>query len=161
MFNKTGVFVPAALAFFAFLGMPSAFAQSPKCYDLESLKGTYAVIGDYGAHVAIALAIRSFDGQGNLTGTFTVNEPKTGSTTGERTIVTGTQKGTYTVNCDGTGVFTRILTLSDGTTATQCDDFAITAAISGWTSMVATKIVDAPKNPKYDHPRRRLPDPNL
>ncbi len=147
MFNKTRVFVPAALAFFGLLGMPAAFAQSPRCYNLTSLKGSYAVIGDYGAHIAIALALRSFDGQGNLTGTFIVNEPKAGSTTGERTIVTGTQKGTYTVNCDGTGVFTRILTLSDGTTATQFDDFVITAAVSGWTSLVATKIVDATRTP--------------
>jgi hypothetical protein len=147
MFNKTGVFVPATLAFFGLLGMPAAFAQGPQCYSLASLKGSYAVIGDYGAHVAITLATRSFDGQGNLSGTFIVNEPKTGSATGERTIVTGTQKGTYTVNCDGTGVFTRFVTLSDGTTATQYDDFVITAAFSGWTSLVATKIVDAQRTP--------------
>jgi len=148
MFSKTRVFVPAAVAFLGLLGVPSAFAQAPQCYTLASLKGPFAVVGEYGANVAIALATRYFDGQGNLTGTFLVNSPKAGSTTGERTIVTGTQKGTYTVNCDGTGVFARILTLSDGTSTTQFDDFVITEAMNGWSStLVATKIVDATRTP--------------
>ncbi len=49
-------------------------------------------------------------------------------TTGERTIVTGTQTGTYTVNCDGTGVVTRVFTLSDGNTVKETEDFIITGA---------------------------------
>jgi hypothetical protein len=79
---------------------------------------------------------------GNLTGTFIVNEPTAGSTTGARTIVTGTQAGTYTVNGDGTGVFTRVLTVN-GVVTNQMDDFVITGAIVKDDHLVATAIVDA------------------
>jgi hypothetical protein len=129
----------------------SAVAQTAPCaYTLASLQGSYAVVGIYGANVAIAFAVRSFDGNGNLTGNYIVNEPTPGSTTGERTILTGTQVGTYTVNCDGTGVVTRIATRSDGTKSTSIDDFMITGATrilngSGFV-MVATSVVDANRN---------------
>ncbi len=83
--------VPAALVIGA-LAMSSAANAQPSCFTLASLQGNYAVVGNYGANVAIALATRNFDGNGNLTGAFVVNEPTPGSTTGERTIVTGTQK---------------------------------------------------------------------
>jgi hypothetical protein len=75
-----------------------AFAgdDDSRCYTAASLKGTYAVLGTYGANVALALGVRQFDGNGNLTGTFTLNEPDPTSTTGGRKIVTGTQVGTYT-----------------------------------------------------------------
>jgi hypothetical protein len=147
MFNKTRAFVPTAIVLFGFLGMPAAFAQSQPCYTLASLQGSYAVIGTYGANVAIAFGTRSADGQGNLTGSFVLNEPKAGSTTGERTIVTGTQKGTYTVNCDGTGVITRVLTLANGTTATGVDDFVITGGVVTWWGVIATALVDAQRTP--------------
>ena len=115
-------------------------------YNLQSLQGTYTVIGNYGSNVAIALAVRHFDGMGNLSGTFTVNEPTAGTTTGARTIVTGTQAGTYTVNCDGTGKTNRVLT-TNGVSTNQVDDFVITAAVwslggfGNW--LVATGVVDA------------------
>jgi hypothetical protein len=99
--------------------------------------------------------MRYFDGNGNLTGTFVINEPTAGSTTGARTIVTGTQVGTYTVNCDGTGVITRTLTASNGVTATVMDDFIITGAIvipsqqgpffAG--QLLATAVADAQRTP--------------
>jgi hypothetical protein len=127
--------------------MPAAFAQSQPCYTLASLQGSYAIVGNYGANVAIAFGVRSFDGQGNLAGSFVVNEPKAGSTTGERTIVTGTQKGTYTVNCDGTGVITRILTLATGGTSTGVDDFVITGGAITWWGVLATALVDAQRTP--------------
>jgi len=47
------------------------------------------------AVLSIALATRIYYGNGNLSGTFVVNE----RTTGARTIVTGTA-GAYTVNCN-------------------------------------------------------------
>jgi hypothetical protein len=146
MLTKESLFVGAAV-FASFLATPAAKAAPPQCYTVESLEGSYAVIGHYGANVAIALATRHFDGHGNLTGTFLVNEPTTGSTTGARTIVTGTQVGTYTVNCDGTGVFTRILTASNGVKTTQTDDFIITSAIVKHDHLVATAIVDAQTTP--------------
>ncbi len=125
----------------------SAHAQDPQpCFDLASLQGDYAIIGTYGANVAMALAKRYVDGKGNLTGTFIVNEPLAGSTTGQRTIVSGTQAGTYTVNCDGTGVITRILTV--GTTQTQqFDDFVITHAILKDGHLIATSVTDATRTP--------------
>ena len=103
-------------------------------------------MGTYGANVAVALAKRYMDGAGNLTGTFTVNEPVAGSPTGDRKIVTGTQVGTYTVNCDGTGVVTRILTV--GTTQTlQYDDFVITGAIRLGDRLIVTSVADAQRTP--------------
>ena len=75
-----------------------------------------------------------------------MNEPLAGSTTGARTLVSGTQAGTYTVNCDGTGVITRILTV--GTTQTeQFDDFVITHAIFEHGHLIATGIADATRTP--------------
>ncbi len=144
MFNKKLWLVASALTLTAFFGASAVNAQP--CFTLASLQGTYAIIGDYGAHQAIALGIRNLDGRGNLTGTFTVNEPTAGSSTGERTIVTGTQTGTYTVNCNGTGVITRVLTVN-GVQTTQEDDFVITGATFGDWELVAKTIVDAQRTP--------------
>ena len=140
-----------ALMFATFLAVPAAKAD-PQCFTLDSLDGNYAVIGTYGANVALALATRHFDGNGNLTGNFILNEPTPGSTTGARTLVTGTQVGTYTVNCDGTGVITRTLTASTGLVITQMDNFIITKAKikhsrSGKDRLIATAIVDAQQTP--------------
>jgi len=118
-----------------------------RCYNLASLKGTYAVVVTYGANAALALAIRNFDGDGNLTGTFTLNEPTPGSTTGARTIVTGTNVGTYTVNCDGTGVVTRVLTSSTGVVTTQTDDLLITKATWSDGHLIATALEDMVRTP--------------
>lgn len=149
---KKMVFVPLALLFVSFLGVPAANEAPQQCFTLDSLDGNYAVIGTYGANVALALALRHFDGKGNLTGTFVLNEPAAGSTTGARTIVTGTQVGTYTINCDGSGVITRTLTASNGVTATQTDDFVITKAKfehspRGADRFIATALVDAQETP--------------
>jgi hypothetical protein len=146
-FSEKGLFVPAALILTSFLGAAAANAQSQPCYNLASLQGSYAVVGNYGPNVAIALGTRSVDGKGNLTGTFVVNEPVAGSTTGARTIVTGTQAGTYTVNCNGTGQFIRVLTQANGTTSTGVDDFVITGAVQEGLQLFATTIVDAQQGP--------------
>ena len=139
--------ITAAITIVSVLTTVSARAQdAPPCFDLASLQGNYTIIGTYGANVAIALAKRDMDGKGNLTGTFIVNEPLAGSTTGERHIVSGTQAGTYTVNCDGTGVVTRVLTV--GTTQTeQFDDFVITHAIFEHGHLIATSVADAQRTP--------------
>ena len=127
-------------------GVVSAAAQErDTCFTLASLKGSYSVVGTYGANIAIALAKRSVDREGNLTGTFVVNEPTTGSTTGGRTLVTGTQVGTVTVNCDGTGVVTRVLTVA-GVQTNQFDDFVITEAKIMDGVLIATTIVDAQRS---------------
>ena len=147
MFNKRSLFVPAVLISFGLLGTSAAKADGDaQCYTLASLKGTYAVVATYGANVALALATRHFDGEGNLTGTFTLNAPVVGSTTGARTIITGTQVGTYSVNCNGTGVFTRTLTSSTGVVTTQTDDFVITKAERGG-RLLATALEDAQTTP--------------
>ena len=145
--SKKSKFVPGALAF----GILGAFATAnaqPRCFTAASLQGSYAVVANYGANVAISIGTRTFDGKGNLTGSFTINEPTPGSTTGDRTIVTGTQTGTYTVNCDGTGSVTRTLKASNGVTATVMDDFVITGAVVGFYSQfLATSVVDAQRTP--------------
>jgi hypothetical protein len=151
MFLNRTAFLATMLACSSFFGVTPADAQTPACYTLASLKGSYAIIGTYGSNVAIALARRYFDGNGNLTGTFVVNEPTAGSTTGARTIVTGTQVGSYTVNCDGTGKITRVLSSSNGVAATQVDDFVITGAVvqSGGVDAyyLATSLADATEVP--------------
>jgi hypothetical protein len=137
----------AAVACFS-LAMTPARADETHCYSAASLKGTYAVVATYGANVALALAVRHFDGEGNLMGTFTLNEPTPGSSTGARTIVTGTNVGTYVVNCDGTGVITRTVTASNGVTATQMDDFVITKSmVTDDGRLVATALEDAQRTP--------------
>jgi hypothetical protein len=83
-----------------------------------------------------------------MTGTFIVNGPTAGSTTGARTITKGTQVGTYTVNCDGTGVITRTVTLATGQVETFVDDFVTTAAVPTWSgAMIATTITYVAENP--------------
>jgi hypothetical protein len=161
------VFVPAAFIFASFLGASAVSAQTTaRCYTLSSLQGDYSVVAAYGANVAIALGTRSYDGNGNLTGTFVLNEPAAGSTTGARSIVTGTQMGTYTVNCNGTGQVKRVLTASNGTVANQVDDFIITGAIVQSGVLIATSFTDAQESPSAIIPggifvnrvQTRLPD---
>jgi hypothetical protein len=126
-------------------------AGAPCEFGLASLQGQYAVIGTYADHIAESFGERYFDGNGNMTGTFLVNEPTAESPTGARTIVTGTQKGTYIVNCNGTGVFTRTLTTSTGVVTTQTDDFMITESKhfpqEGLRILVATNLADAQETP--------------
>ena len=130
------------------LGAPVARADDKtKCYTVGSINGTYALVGTYGANVALALGVRHFDGNGNMTGTFTVNEPDPASTTGGRKIVTGTQVGTYTVNCDGTGVITRTVTASTGLVTTQTDDLLITQAKTDDDRLLAIALEDAQRTP--------------
>lgn len=147
MKHAKGLFFVATAAAALLFGGAAAIAQSTApCYTLASLEGNYAVVGDYGANVALALGERTLDGKGNLTGTFTLNAPTAGSTTGARTITTGKQEGTYTVNCNGTGVITRTLT-SNGKQIMQEDDFVITGGkwIDG--QLIATAIKDAQTTP--------------
>lgn len=146
--GTTALITSFTMATWLGFGMSAANADETHCYTVASLKGTYAVIATYGANVALALAVRHFDGQGNLTGTFTLNAPDLTSTTGARKISTGTQVGTYTVNCDGTGVETRTLTSSTGVTTTQLDDFVITQAIRQEDDgFLATALEDAVRTP--------------
>jgi len=137
--------VPAVLIFMSFAAKAQN-AQLPKCYTTASLQGNYAIVAAYGANVATSFGVRNYDGNGNLTGTFVVNEPVAGSATGARTIVTGTQAGTYTVNCNGTGQFLRVLT-TNGVSTNQVDDFVITAATVIGGQLVATAIADAQQTP--------------
>jgi hypothetical protein len=147
MLKKRSAIAMTALVLLGFTSVSLANDEDPKCYTLASLEGTYAVLGTYGANVALALGVRHFDGRGNLTGTFVLNEPTPGSTTGARTIVTGNQVGTYTVNCDGTGVITRTVTTSNGITATQMDDFVITKATIRDGQLIATALQDVQRTP--------------
>jgi len=150
MFNKRSLFVPAALVSFGLVGISAARADdAARCYTLASLKGNWALVtryGNDGDHVAEALSVRQYDGNGNLTGTFITNEPVVGSPTGERHLVDGTVVGTYTVNCDGTGVVNRILTTASGT-VTQSEDFLITEAVIRDGQLLATAVVDMSRTP--------------
>lgn len=143
MLTRRTVCLAAVLTCTFVTGVVSAAAEErDTCFTLHSLKGSYSIVGTYGANIAIALAKRYVDGDGNLTGTFVVNEPTPGSTTGGRTLVTGTNAGTITVNCDGTGVVTRVLTVA-GVQTNQFDDFVITEAKMKDGELIATTIVDA------------------
>jgi hypothetical protein len=147
MFSRKSLFFPAVLIFTSFAAHAQTVnGQVPKCYTVASLQGNYAIVGNYGSNLAIALGIRSLDGNGNLAGTAVINEPTAGSTTGARTITTATQAGTYTVNCNGTGQFIRVVT-SNGVSTNQVDDFVITLATVIGGQLVATAIVDAQQTP--------------
>ena len=124
MFSKKSLCVPAALILTSFVDVSAANAAPPTaCYTLASLQGSYAVIVNYGANVALGLQAQFLDGNGNLTRTGVLNQPTAGSTTGARTVGTVSAAGTYTVNCDGTGTITRSVTRPDGSTAPAVDDF--------------------------------------
>lgn len=121
--------------------------ERPECYTVASVRGSWSVIGTFGANVAKSLGVRDVDENGNFTGIFVLNAPTTGSTTGQRTITTGTQTGFFTVNCDGTGTITRIVTASNGTTANQIDDFVITGSMERGEKLFATSISEAQRPP--------------
>jgi hypothetical protein len=143
MYSKQRLFVSAALILTSLLGVSTVNAQNqPLCYSLGSLQGSYAIVASYSDHAAMALSTRSLDASGKMTGTFLINGPTAGSTTGERTIVTGTQVGSVTVNCNGTGVITRVLTLAAGGTVNVVDDFIITGAIVRNGQLVVTSLQD-------------------
>lgn len=146
MFSQKNLLVPAVLMFAGFFGAPAANAQT-QCYTLASLQGSFALVGTYGSNVAMALGSRTYDGNGNFTGTFIINEPTTGSTTGARTIVTGTLTGTYTVNCNGTGQVNHIAITNTGITSMALDDFVITGGIVQNGLLVASTLVDAQEVP--------------
>ena len=148
MFTTRRSLFPTVLAVAGLFGASLARADEPRCYTNASLKGTYAAVAIYGANVALALALRHFDGEGTLTGTFTLNAPVVGSPTGARNVITGTQQGTYTVNCDGTGTFTRTVTSSTGVVTTQVDDFIITeATVRDDGQLLAIALEDATRVP--------------
>ncbi len=172
MFHKNSWCVPAALILSSVLGASVAQAAPPTaCYTLASLQGSYAVIVNYGANVALGMQAEYLDGTGNLTRTGVLNQPVAGSATGARTVGTVSATGTYTVNCDGTGTITRIVTRPDGSTASAVDDFMATGATltllgaKGW-QFLATTIVDAQQDPSVILPggvfvtriHTRLPD---
>ena len=139
--------MPATALLCSFLGAATANAQSTACYTTESLQGSWVLVTTYGSNVGMAVAQGTLDAEGRLNRTFTNNAPSPGTTTGERTIATGTNVGTYEVNCDGTGIFTRVLTSSTGVTANQFDDFLITASIEKDGKLIATQITDAVRVP--------------
>ena len=147
MFNKKYSLAPAAMLFVGFLGALPASAQTPVCYTLESMQGSFATIGTYGPGIAMALAVRNHDALGNLSASAVNNLPRAGSTTGERTVVSNTNVGTYAVNCDGTGVVTRIATLADGRRVQGFDDFLITEGVVENGKLLATTIVDGFRDP--------------
>jgi hypothetical protein len=147
MLNRKRLLVSAALIFISLLGASAAKADTPACYSLSSLQGTYSIVTTYGSHVAMALSTRTLDDSGNLTGTFLINEPTPLSTTGARTLVTGTQVGTVTVNCDGAGVITRVLTVTGGGTVNAVDDFLVTSATGRAGKLFVTSLVDMQRTP--------------
>jgi hypothetical protein len=132
---------------FTVLGAAAPRADQPACYTLASLTGSWTIVSTFGANVARALGKRDIEADGSFTGTFLLNGPTAGSTTGARKITTGTQIGTYAVNCDGTGTITRIVTAADGTTASQIDDFVITAAVLKQHELFATALLDVQRVP--------------
>ena len=166
MFSNKTLFVPVTALLCSLLGAATASAQSPTCYTKESIEGSWAIITTYGSNVAMAIA-QGTHAEGRLNRTFTFNAATPGSTTGERTVSTGTNVGTYEVNCNGTGTFTRVSTSSTGVVANQLDDFLITASIEKDGKLIATQITDAVRVPStlipggifFSRVHSRRPDP--
>jgi hypothetical protein len=140
--------LPLALIVLSVLGASKARAEErAKCFTTASFAGSWSIDATYGANVARAFGKRTVDEDGNFTGTFLLNGPTAGSTTGQRTITTGTQLGFITVNCDGTGKITRVLTASNGTVTNQVDDFVVTGAVEKDGRLIATSFDDAVETP--------------
>lgn len=148
MLNKKNWLARTGFVFASLLGVVAANAQDPACpYNIASIQGTFGTVIPYGSSTALALAVTIADGKGIVNSDFILNQPLTGSTTGERTITSGNNKGTYAVNCDGSGVRSRILTLADGTTSLGVDDFLITKSVLRNGQLIATEYQEAPRIP--------------
>jgi len=81
------------------MATPMAFAQSP-AFNNGSLKGSYSfLVAEWTSSSSVSafnsLGVMTFDGAGNLSGSYTANFAGT--------VVTGTFSGTYSVNSNGTG----------------------------------------------------------
>src|SRR2546421_935164 len=113
MNTKVLIAAAAIVTWFGF-GMPAAKADETRCYTNASLKGTYAAVVTYGANVALALAIRHLDGQGNLTGTFTLNAPDLASATGGGKSIPGRRVVPSRATSAGPGISARTFTSSPG-----------------------------------------------
>ena len=153
MLRKVNFVVVLCLVFLCATTADAQDQDHPECYTLASLQGSYAIIGHYGDHLAIALTEGQFDGKGNFKSTFIVNEPDPTSATGARKIVTGSQTGTYTINCDGTGVLARLVKLSNGETGTVVSDLIITKAVRSRPDtdglLIGTALEDAQRTPSF------------
>lgn len=148
MFNKKNWLARTGFVCVGLLGVTVANAQDPACpYNNASIQGSYGTVTPYGSSTALALAVTIADGKGIVSSDFILNQPLTGSTTGERTVAIGNNKGTYAVNCDGSGVRNRILTLADGTTYPGVDDLLITKSILRNGKLVATEYQEVPRIP--------------
>ncbi len=148
MFNKKNWLAQTGFVCVGLLGVAVANAQDPACpYNNASIQGTYGTVIPYGSSTAQGLAVTIADGKGIVNSDFILNQPLTGSTTGERTITSGNNKGTYAVNCDGSGVRNRILTLADGTTSLGVDDLLITKSVLRNGKLIATEYQEAPRIP--------------
>ena len=147
MFSTKTLSLPVTALLFSFLGAATASAQSTTCYTRESVEGSWAIITNYANQIALVLGQGTVDADGKLNRAITINVPTLGSTTGERTISTGTNVGTFDVNCDGTGIVTRLLTSSTGVVSNQIDDFQIAAAVEKDGKLIATQITTASRVP--------------
>jgi hypothetical protein len=147
MINKRFALAPVAMVLMTFGGIVPVHAQAvPACYTVESLQGSFGSTGTYGANLALAIAVRLFDSAGNMTSPFVINQPLAGSTTGERSLLTGTNTATYAVNCDGSGVVTRVAT-AGGVQIPAFDDFLITEGAVQNGKLIAMTIVDTQRIP--------------
>jgi hypothetical protein len=124
-------------------------------------------VGHYSGAIALAMGVGSLDGNGNLTRNTIVNQPKAGSTTGERTRTITSSTGTFTVNCDGTGTYSRVITnVTTGVVSNTTNDFVITGAVVTNGQLIATAFTDAQTTPSTIVPggvlvylnHTRLPD---
>lgn len=147
MRNKKSWAVPAVLISFSLFGAVTLTAGEPRCYTLDSVKGSWTSITEYGAKVGVAYAVRNVDADGNMTGVFVQNQPVVADPTGARLISNGTAKGVYKINCDGTGTVTRTVTSSLGIVTYPVDDFIVTKAVVKGKRLVATEILDAQRTP--------------
>lgn len=141
------VFVATALGLSVSFGGVRTKADQPMCYTLESLEGSWAVVATYSANVAKSFGERTIGEDGSFTGTFVLNGPVVGSTTGARAISTGTQVGVYAINCNGTGTITRTVTSSTGVVAMQIDDFIVTKGLVKDGHRIANELADAQRVP--------------
>ena len=147
MFSNKTLMVPVTALLCSFVGAATASAQSTACYTRESVQGSWAIMTNYANQIGLVLGQGTLDADGKLNRSITINAPTLGSTTGERTISTGTNVGTIDVNCDGTGIVTRILTSSTGVVSNQVDDFQIVAAVEKDGKLIATQITTAVRIP--------------
>jgi len=113
------------LSVFSIMFFVSCGIASAQGFTNQSIDGKYGAQAIYGDNEGAGVGVINGSGNGNVSGTFTVNVPGWGL---KRTILTATVEGTYTVNSVGTLLLSFKVTFENGISLDESADCVIMQA---------------------------------